>query len=63
MKHGIMPEGEDLRKAVRWLSEKGVYTLEAIEEAARHFDLSPADEEFLMRHFLHADEKGRKPRR
>jgi len=53
----IQPKGEGLRKAVRWLSETGRYTLQAIEEAARRFDLSPADEEFLSKHFLHADDQ------
>jgi len=57
MKHGIQPEGEALRNAIRWLAQGGVYTLEAVEEAARRFDLSPADEAFLIRHFLHADQK------
>jgi len=53
MKPGtILPEGEDLRKAVRWLVEQDVKSLEVIEEASRRFDLSPLDEEFLIRHFL-----------
>ncbi len=51
----IQPQGEKLRKAVRWLSERRRYTADAIGEAARRFDLSPADEEFLLQHFLHAD--------
>lgn len=56
MKHGIMPEGEALRNAVRWLAHDGDYSLAAIEVAARRFDLSPAEEDFLIRHFLHADQ-------
>jgi len=51
-RHPAIPEGEDLRKAVHWLGEHGEHTLEAVEDACRKFDLSPADEEFLMRHFL-----------
>jgi len=51
-KHPALPEGEELRKAVRWLGERGEHTLKAIEDACRQFDLSPADEAFLMRHFL-----------
>ena len=47
----ILPEGEGLRKAVRWLAEQDVKSLEVIEEASRRFDLSPLDEEFLIRHF------------
>jgi hypothetical protein len=51
----LSPKGEPLRKAVRWLSEQRRYTADAIGEAARRFDLSPADEAFLLQHFLHAD--------
>lgn len=51
----LQPKGEQLRKAVRWLSDQRRYTADAIAEAARRFDLSPADEEFLFQHFLHAD--------
>ncbi len=47
----LLPGGEDLRKAVRWISEHGEHSPRAIEEAARRFDLSPLDEAFLLRHF------------
>lgn len=50
----IIPEGEELRRAVSWISGQGRCTLEVIEEASRRFDLSPADEEFLLRTFLKA---------
>lgn len=52
VKDGILPEGEDLRRAVRWLSEQEGYTLEAVEEASRRFNLSPVDEQFLIENFL-----------
>lgn len=50
----IMPEGDDLRKAVKWLSdEKQLYpekkTGDLIDEACLKFDLSPLDAEFLSR--------------
>ena len=52
----IMPEGEDLRKAVQWIDEmlkdktdKSVSEL--ISEAALKFDLPPNDQEFLLRNF------------
>ncbi len=50
----IMPEGEDLRKAVKWLSdEKGLHPEKKlsnlIQEACIKFDLSPLDAEFLSR--------------
>ena len=39
-----------LRSAVRWLSDLGRHDAAAIEEACRRFDLSPADEEFLLQY-------------
>jgi hypothetical protein len=57
----IQPEGEDLRKAVKWISSereadpnKAVSSL--ISEAAVKFDLSPKDAQFLSR-FIEADPK------
>jgi hypothetical protein len=49
----VQPEGEDLRKAVRWISEERKYNPEAkaaklIEEACLKFDLSPMDAEYLL---------------
>ncbi len=48
----IIPEGEALRHAIQWLSEQERRDAKTIEEASRRFDLSPADEEFLLRHFV-----------
>ena len=50
----IMPEGDDLRKAVKWISEmiqSGTEKskMELIDEASLKFDLKPNDEEFLIR--------------
>ncbi len=50
----IQPEGEDLRKAVKWISEQRQddpdQRLPALVEAAsRRFNLSPRDETFLLR--------------
>ena len=47
---GLLPHGEALRRALRWLSDERRHDAAAIEEAARRFDLTPADEEFLLRH-------------
>lgn len=52
----VQPEGEDLRKAVKWISEERQYgaektLLKLIEEAGLKFNLSPRDEEYLI-HFL-----------
>jgi hypothetical protein len=48
----ILPEKEDLRRALRWLTEQENIDLQAIEAASLRFDLSPADAAFLIRHFL-----------
>lgn len=50
----LTPEGEDLRKAVKWVSEERKNRPDAdpvklASEAARQFDLSPRDSEFLHR--------------
>ncbi len=50
---GIAPEGEQLRRAVRWLSERYLDTPRApldalVEEASVRFDLTPLEEEFLV---------------
>jgi len=50
----IEPEGEDLRKAVKWISEQRQCgttqkLVELVEEACKRFDLSPKDEEFLFK--------------
>ena len=49
----VMPEGEALRRAVKWISaeindnpDKSVQKL--LNEAVTRFDLSPKDTEFLM---------------
>jgi len=49
----VQPQGEDLRKAVKWISEERKYNPEAklsklIEEACLKFDLSPMDAEYLL---------------
>lgn len=51
----IFPKGEALRSAVRWLSRVHDYKLKTIEEACQRYDLTPAEEEFMIRHFLHSD--------
>ena len=51
----ILPEGEQLRKAVKWVSDErterpGVPLFTLIEKACLKFDLTPKDEEFLTRY-------------
>ena len=51
-----LPEGELLRKAVRWISEQRELVprpplTELIDEAGKRFNLSPKDGEFLFSFF------------
>ena len=55
MTKGIQPQGEQLRNAVRWLSDNQDYSYAAISEAARKFDLSPLDTEFLIKTFAQGE--------
>ena len=53
----IMPEGEDLRRAIKWVSgslqeNAKIPIQQLVEEATFKFDLSPKDSEFLMSFFL-----------
>ncbi len=50
----IQPEGEDLKKAVKWVSEERKFNPEKklkqlVEEAGLKFNLSPKRQEFLSR--------------
>ena len=49
----IQPEGENLRKAVQWISDERKYgpkkkPVLLIEEACLKFNLTPADAEYLL---------------
>ena len=49
----VQPQGEDLRKAVKWISEERRYDpgqklSKLIEKACLKFDLSPMDAEYLL---------------
>lgn len=44
----VVPPGDALRHAIAWLAGQGPWTLARIEEACQRFDLSPADEDFLL---------------
>jgi hypothetical protein len=51
--NGIQGQGESLRRALRWLSERRLEQpqaprLKLIEEAALRFDLTPAEADFLV---------------
>jgi hypothetical protein len=56
----IIPEGEQLRKAVKWISDErsdnpGTGLSGLIGDACLKFDLPPKDGEFLMRFFSEKD--------
>jgi hypothetical protein len=58
----ILPEGEDLRRAVKWISGslqegpgKSIHQL--VQDATFKFDLSPKDAEFLMAFFSQRKEE------
>jgi hypothetical protein len=52
----IQPQGEDLRKAVKWVSDRRQDEdcpplFKLVEQACMKFNLSPSDAEFLQRFF------------
>jgi hypothetical protein len=60
----ILPEGEPLRRAIKWLSDKHAENPECglpklVGEACLKFDLSPKDAEFIMRHFAENGASGK----
>jgi hypothetical protein len=53
----VVPEGESLRRALRWLDERireepGASRGKLVGEAAARFDLTPLDEDFLLRNWV-----------
>ncbi len=52
----LMPHGEALRRALRWLDDRAredpkLNRARAISEAAQRFDLGPMEEDFLQRNW------------
>jgi len=52
----ILPQGESIRKAVKWISEErqsepAKPLAKLVEEASLRFNLSPAEGEFLFQFF------------
>ena len=50
---GVVPHGEGLRRALRWLDERAreepkLDRVKAVGEAGARFDLTPVEEEFLL---------------
>jgi hypothetical protein len=57
-----LPEGELLRRAIRWISEQREGgqkkpLIDLITEAGKQFDLSPKEGDFLIHFFTEAKEK------
>jgi hypothetical protein len=60
--HDTLPEGEDLRRAVRWVSNgiqdgPGQPVQPLVQEAIFKFDLSPKDADFLVDFFSRRKEE------
>jgi hypothetical protein len=58
----MLPEGEDMRRAVKWVSGKfqenpGGQIQTFVQEAIFKFDLSPKDAEFIIRFFSQRKEE------
>jgi hypothetical protein len=56
MQHSFLPDGEHVRRAVRWISESrrehsALTPLALVSEAALRFDLSPLEEDWLLHTF------------
>jgi hypothetical protein len=56
----VQPKGEQIRKAVKWISEERKYNPEAdfaklIEEACLKFNLSPMEAEYLAKFTKHEE--------
>lgn len=54
---GIMPQGEGLRRALRWLDDRVRDDPKAdrgklVGEASVRFDLSPVEEDFLLQNWV-----------
>ncbi len=57
----IQPQGEEIRKAVKWVAEQLEYPSQKslatiLEQAGLRFDLSPLEMEFLQRFYSQGPE-------
>lgn len=60
--HELLPEGDDLRRAVKWISDRlqddpASPLGPLVSEATFKFDLSPKDGDFLLRFFTQKPEE------
>jgi len=54
---GIMPQGESLRRALRWLDDRvrdepKAERARLVSEASVRFDLTPVEEDFLLQNWV-----------
>ncbi len=54
---GVVPHGEGLRRALRWLDDRvrdepGANRSRLVAEAAVRFDLTPMEEDFLLTNWV-----------
>lgn len=57
---GVLPQGESIRRALRWLDDRvqddpRLDRARLIGEAAARFDLTPLEEDFLLRNWARKD--------
>jgi hypothetical protein len=62
----VMPEGEAVRKAVKWISAElqehsGKSLNDLVNAAVTRFDLSPKEAEFLIQFYREAKERTGEP--
>ncbi len=58
---GILPEGEQLRRAIKWISDMrvenpGIGLSKLVGDACLKFDLPPKEAEFLTNFFLEKEQ-------
>ncbi len=51
-----MPHRARLRHAIEWLGHHGAHDAVSLELVAQRFDLSPLEEDYLLREFLCPDQ-------
>lgn len=58
-----VPHSDALRRAIAWLAEQHEHEWSGplIEEACRRFDVTPVDEEFLLRELQRRKASGPRP--
>ncbi len=58
----VQPKGEKMRQAVKWISsqieEEGAPLSQLIQKAAREFNLSPMEEEYLVNFYKENKKEG-----